>query len=145
MDQLSKVANPSRGQLNREKEYSPASCSRPRIWSREKGSAVPSCVTVACSFSIPTLNLVLTDDIPPDFRGGVHLSIYIDQPVKAANPARGQLNRENEYFPVPVRTMVQFGLARQGRPSRPASACSFTTLRMNVVFPLGIPPDFRGA
>ena len=26
-----------------------------------------------------------------------------DQPGKAANPARGQLNRENEYFPVPVR------------------------------------------
>ena len=27
----------------------------------------------------------------------------IDQPGKVANPARGQLNRENEYFPVPVR------------------------------------------
>ena len=26
-----------------------------------------------------------------------------DQPDKVANPARGQLNRENEYFPVPVR------------------------------------------
>ena len=26
-----------------------------------------------------------------------------DQPGKVANPARGQLNRENEYFPVPVR------------------------------------------
>ena len=26
-----------------------------------------------------------------------------DQPGKFANPARGQLNRENEYFPVPVR------------------------------------------
>ena len=25
------------------------------------------------------------------------------QPGKVANPARGQLNRENEYFPVPVR------------------------------------------
>ena len=25
-----------------------------------------------------------------------------DQPGKAANPARGQLNTENEYFPVPV-------------------------------------------
>ena len=28
----------------------------------------------------------------------------MDQPSKVANPARGQLNRENEYFPVPVRT-----------------------------------------
>ena len=26
-----------------------------------------------------------------------------DQPGKVANPARGQLNRNNEYFPVPVR------------------------------------------
>ena len=26
-----------------------------------------------------------------------------DQPGKVANPARGQLNRENEYFPLPVR------------------------------------------
>ena len=27
----------------------------------------------------------------------------VDQPGKVANPARGQLNRENAYFPVPVR------------------------------------------
>ena len=27
----------------------------------------------------------------------------IDQPGKVANPARGQLNRKNEYFPVRVR------------------------------------------
>ena len=27
----------------------------------------------------------------------------MDQPGKAANPACGQLNRENEYFSVPVR------------------------------------------
>ena len=26
-----------------------------------------------------------------------------DQPGKVANPARGQLNRENYFFPVPVR------------------------------------------
>ena len=26
-----------------------------------------------------------------------------DRPGKVANPARGQLNRENAYFPVPVR------------------------------------------
>ena len=26
-----------------------------------------------------------------------------DQPGKVANPARGQLNRENEFFPVAVR------------------------------------------
>ena len=32
---------------------------------------------------------------------GHHKSM--DQPGKVANPARGQLNRENEYSPVPVR------------------------------------------
>ena len=42
----------------------------------------------------------------------------MDQPGKVANPARGQLNRENGHFPVPVRA-GEFGLARQVRPSRP--------------------------
>ena len=38
----------------------------------------------------------------------------LDQPGKVANPARrGQLNRENEYFPVPVRAECEFGLARR--------------------------------
>ena len=34
---------------------------------------------------------------------GHHLLQSMDQPGKVANPARGQLNRENEYFLVPVR------------------------------------------
>ena len=34
---------------------------------------------------------------------GHHIQQSIDQPGKVANPARGQLNRENEYSPVPVR------------------------------------------
>ena len=67
----------------------------------------------------------------------------MDQPGKVANSARGQLKRENEYFPVPVRAR-EFGLARQVRLSRPASACSFSTVRLNLVFAHGIPPDFRG-
>ena len=58
----------------------------------------------------------------------------MDQPGKVANPARGQLNRENKYSPVPVRA----------RFSRPASACSFSILRLNMVLTHGIPPDFRG-
>ena len=28
---------------------------------------------------------------------------YLDQPGKVGNPARGQLDRENEHFPVSVR------------------------------------------
>ena len=35
---------------------------------------------------------------------------WMDQPGKVANPARGKLNRENEYSPVPVRA-CEFGLA----------------------------------
>ena len=35
---------------------------------------------------------------------------WMDQPGKVANPARGQLNRKNEYSPVPVRA-CEFGLA----------------------------------
>ena len=38
-----------------------------------------------------------------------------------------------------------FGLARRVRPSRPASACSFSTPRLNLVPTNGIPPDFRGS
>ena len=30
----------------------------------------------------------------------IKYSKSMDQPGKVANPARGQLNRENEYFPV---------------------------------------------
>ena len=48
------------------------------------------------------------DDSPPCFCGwgcmyGHKYSNSMDQPGKVANPARGQLNRENEYFPVRVR------------------------------------------
>ena len=34
---------------------------------------------------------------------GHHIYQSIDHPGKVANPARGQLNRGNEYSPVPVR------------------------------------------
>ena len=32
-----------------------------------------------------------------------HIKQRMDQPGKVANPTRGQLKKENEYFPVPVR------------------------------------------
>ena len=56
----------------------------------------------------------------------------MDQPGKVTTPARGQLNRENEYVPVRVRAL-EFGLARRVRQSRPASACSFFILRLDLV------------
>ena len=34
---------------------------------------------------------------------GHHIYQSMDQPGEVANPARGQLNRENEYSPVSVR------------------------------------------
>ena len=44
------------------------------------------------------------------YRESNHVVMYghgcsknVDQPGKVASPARGQLNRENEYFPVRVR------------------------------------------
>ena len=44
-----------------------------RTWSREMGLAVPSRVSLPTS--ILRLNRVLTYEIPPEFRGGVHLFI----------------------------------------------------------------------
>ena len=70
----------------------------------------------------------------------------MDQPDKVDQSCsvRGQLYRENEYYsPVPVRAL-EFGLARRVQPSRPASACSFSILRLDLVLTNGIPPDFRG-
>ena len=47
MDQPGKVANPARGQLNRERFPCPRACLK--IWSRETGSAVPSRVSLLIS------------------------------------------------------------------------------------------------
>ena len=48
LDQPGKVANPARGQLNRENEF-PCPRSRLRIWSGGTGSAVPSRVSLLIS------------------------------------------------------------------------------------------------
>ena len=67
----------------------------------------------------------------------------MDQLGKVANPARGQLNREKENFPVRGRAR-ESGLTRRVRPSHPAPAYSFSTLRLNLVHTHEIPLDFRG-
>ena len=64
MDQPGKVANPARGQLNREIIF-PCPCACLRIWFRETGSAVPSRVSLLISILRP--NLVLTYGIPSEF------------------------------------------------------------------------------
>ena len=72
-DQPGKVANPARGQLDRENDFFACPRSRLRIWSRETGLVAPSRVSLL--ISILKLILVLTYGILPEFRGGVHLFI----------------------------------------------------------------------
>ena len=67
----------------------------------------------------------------------------MDQPGKVANPARGQLNREM-IIPLYPYALENFCLVRRVQPSRPASACSFSIPRLNLVLTLRILPDFRG-
>ena len=82
---------------------------------------------------------MLTYGIPPEFRGGVHLCMYchtysksMDQPGKVANPARGQLNRENIFFPCP-RSRLRVWSRETGSavPSRVSLLISI--LRLNLV------------
>ena len=72
MDQPGKVANPARGELNRENEYFPVRVRASEFGLFETGSAVPARVNLLISI-IRRLNLVLTYGISPEFRGGVHL------------------------------------------------------------------------
>ena len=72
MGQPGKIANPARGQLNREKDISLSAFAPEDLVSRES-SAVPSRVSLL--ISILRLNLVLTYDIPSEFRGDVHIFI----------------------------------------------------------------------
>ena len=71
-DQPDKVANPARGQLNRENVFPLSSFAPESLVSRD-GFGVPSRVSLLISKL--RLNLVLTYRIPPDFRGGVHLFV----------------------------------------------------------------------
>ena len=71
-DQPDKVANPARGQLNRENEYLSAFFAPENLVSRD----VPFRVNLL--ISIPRLNLVLTYGITLEFRGGVHLFIRLN-------------------------------------------------------------------
>ena len=62
----------------------------------------------------------------------------------AANPVRGQLSRENEYFTCPRSRLRSWSRETGVWSSHPASACSFSTPRLNKVLTHGIPPDSRG-
>ena len=80
-----------------------------------------------------TMHILIIDII--DMHGQYFMQ-SMDQPGMAANPARVNFST------VPVRAR-ELGLSRQVQPSRPALACSFFTLRPNLVLTHDIPPDFR--
>ena len=67
----------------------------------------------------------------------------MDQPGKVDSPARGQLNRKNEYFPCP-RSRLRIWSRETGSavPSRVSLLISI--LRLNLVLTCGIYPEFRG-
>ena len=66
-----------------------------------------------------------------------------DQPGKVANPARGQLNRKNQYFLVPVsRLKIWSRETGSAVPSRVILLISIL-LRLNLVLTYGVPPEFR--
>ena len=77
--QPGEVANPARGQLNRENQFYPRS--RLRIWSRETDSAIPSRVSLL--ISVLRLNLVLSFGVPPEFAVAF---IYVFKPPYAIGP-----------------------------------------------------------
>ena len=73
MHQPGKVANPARGQLNRENHISLSAFAPENLVSRDGfGSPIP-----AYLHTVLRLNLVLTYGIPPEFHGGVHLFICL--------------------------------------------------------------------
>ena len=69
----------------------------------------------------------------------------MDQPGGVANPVRGQLKKEKKYqvFLCPRSSLRIWSCERRVRPSLPASACSFSTLKPNLVLTRRISPDFR--
>ena len=51
MDQPGKIANPARGQLDREDDFFSVPVRTQDFWSRKKGLAVPSCVSLLISYT----------------------------------------------------------------------------------------------
>ena len=69
-------------------------------------------------------------------------STSMDQPGKAANPARGQLNREI-IFPYP-RSRLRIWSRKTGSAVPSRVSLPISILRLNLVLAHGIPPEFRG-
>ena len=68
----------------------------------------------------------------------------MDRPGKVASPARGQLNRKNEYFACPGSCLTIWSRETSSAvPSRVSLLISILRLK-NLVLTYGIPPEFRG-
>ena len=65
----------------------------------------------------------------------------MDQPGKVANPARGQLKRENIFF-CPRACLIIWS-RETGSAVPPRVSLLISILRLNLVLTYGIPPEFR--
>ena len=123
------VANPARGQLNRENELSRPH-SRLRTRSRETGSVVPRQPAQS-----PHLMVLTSHGIPPDFRGGVHLFIPLTAIGSVPSSSGHAVAYRWRLLPgvrrhrvgivlkaVPVTGAAFSGFTKRARPSRPAPA-----------------------
>ena len=70
----------------------------------------------------------------------VQIFVHLSFPVRT-HPCSWSTEKGKRFSPVQVGTR-DFGLAIQFRPSCPASACSFSTLRLNLMLSHGIPSAF---
>ena len=74
------------------------------------------------------------------FYGHTHIA-RMDQPGKVINPARGQLNKKKQYFPVRLRLKIWSRETGSAVPSRVSLLLSL--LKLKLVLTYGIPPEFR--
>ena len=68
----------------------------------------------------------------------------MDQPGKVANPARGQLIRENLIFSYPRCSCLRIWFREMGSVVASRVSLLIAILRLNMVLPNWIPPEFRG-
>ena len=112
-DQPGKVANPARGQLNRENKYIHVPVRAWGLWSHETGWAVQTRSSLV--ISILRLNRVLTNGISPEFRDGVHLYYCLNRHNNIAPSGQSRVCRVTQ-----LRTdSVQCSRARRYRASKP--------------------------
>ena len=110
-------------------------------------------VGICCSVFILLLyRISLSLEMSRLTRDGTAKPVLRDQILRREERGQGNINfpcsadHVQEWQPYPVDPYSLFRLARRVQPSRPASACSFSILRLNnlVLTYYGIPPDECG-